>query len=105
MGLSPWTEGQVINASLVSSLLSWVIISRVRIENPPVLMNLQISRGSGVLALGIFSSTAFGSFSDRVGIAQGISTGGSLVASSGVCSIFSAGSSDILGIFPEPRDG
>ena len=45
--------GQEIQFSLVSTLLSWVIISQVGIENPKVLINLQISRGSGVLALGI----------------------------------------------------
>ena len=39
------TGGQVIHTSLVSTLLSWVTISQVRIENPKVLINLQLSQG------------------------------------------------------------
>ena len=61
---------QVIPITWVPTLLSCVIISQVGIENPKVLVNLQISRGSGVLAFEIFR----GIF-DRVGVVKGMPTG------------------------------
>ena len=49
--------------SLVSTLLFGVIISQVGIENSTVLINLQILRGSGALAPGIFRVPRLASFS------------------------------------------
>ena len=75
VGLPPWIEGQVVNVSLVPTLLSWVIIPQVEIENPTVLINLRIPRGVRCVVTREFSSTTFSILFDRVGIAEGRSTG------------------------------
>ena len=95
VGLLPWIRGggQVIHVSLVSTLLSWVVISQVGIENPKVLINLQISRGIRCVDTRKLSRHLLRSCGHRRGYIDG-----PRVISSGVSSVFGS-DSDILSIF------